>query len=1143
MTKLKDIFTKPLDRHIDGVIKANDTSSLKMELDEYVVTKEISEKLDKLLHKYNNNITDNGVWISGFFGSGKSHMLKILSLVLEDAVVGGESSASIFKNKLVHDAMLAGAFTKAVSTPSKSILFNIDQKATIISKQSIDALLSVFQQVFDESCGYSKIGYIAKFERDLDKRKMFEDFKREFANFSDSGDPWEKAREETLFYSKAISEAFTAVTGQDGTDVLDKVKKDYKVSIESFAEQVNEYIEHQPPGFRINFFVDEVGQYIADNVKLMLNLQSIAETFSVTCKGRAWIFATAQEALDKITGDMNKQMANDFSKIMDRFKTRIPLTSVNVEEVIQNRLLRKTDESLSKLKTIYSNQEANFGMLFDFSAPSVQLKNFDNETHFINSYPFIPYQYDLFRSCMQGLSASDNFEGRHSSVGERSMLGVFREVGLEMQNLELGNTAPFCRMFDGIRTALKTQAQNALLVAENNIDNKLAIDILKTLFLVKYYNQFSATLHNICVLMTTSFNQDLGKLKDEVQEALNILENQTYIRKSSEVYEYLTDTEKDIENEIKEVDIDNSERLKELQQIIYTMIIAKPKMKNQSGYDYSYTQKIDTETLGITHELSINVITPLNENYQNINALKMQSLNSDELLIVLEDAPGFSKDLVTYKQTEKYIRQNTASYGDPQRNQILSFKKDNNTKLGKSVFELVKKMLMGAKFIVRSEELEITGSDPKTRIESAFGLLVDRVYSKLSLLRGLHYTADTVRTSYNNAKNNMFSDNELVATEPEQEILNHVNRKKNEGLRVTLQTLEKAFKEKVYGWPSPAIFATLAGLFGKGTLLAKKDSNILAGNELITILSSNRDHAQVIVEIAEEISAAATSFLKDFYQNLFDSPSPSSDPREIVAEMKDSLSTIVTKIQQHINSVPEFPFSSDLSSINQDYVSLQGKDFDWYINELHTMADDIIEQKKKLDPIIRFLDGEQKNIYQSATALLSRENDNLSWVNADEIEKLRSILSDNECHLDNKMPEAKRLANSIEGQINSKRTSTIEEGLNEIEDIAENLKSNYQEEAQLEKITNALSGAKTEIAGANAIALIPTLVSSFKEIKLPEVISGFEGGITVELVPLNSITFEKPQAILSNNEDVDEYISNFEKALKDQISAGKKITT
>ena len=66
MTKLKDIFTKPLDRHIDGVIKANDTSSLKMELDEYVVTKEISEKIDKLLHKYNNNITDNGVWIYGF---------------------------------------------------------------------------------------------------------------------------------------------------------------------------------------------------------------------------------------------------------------------------------------------------------------------------------------------------------------------------------------------------------------------------------------------------------------------------------------------------------------------------------------------------------------------------------------------------------------------------------------------------------------------------------------------------------------------------------------------------------------------------------------------------------------------------------------------------------------------------------------------------------------------------------------------------------------------------------------------------------------------------------------------------------------------------------------------------------------------
>lgn len=59
---------------------------------------------------------------------------------------------------------------KAVRIPSKSILFNIDQKATIISKDQIDALLSVFQSVFDESCGYYREGYIAKLERDLDEK-------------------------------------------------------------------------------------------------------------------------------------------------------------------------------------------------------------------------------------------------------------------------------------------------------------------------------------------------------------------------------------------------------------------------------------------------------------------------------------------------------------------------------------------------------------------------------------------------------------------------------------------------------------------------------------------------------------------------------------------------------------------------------------------------------------------------------------------------------------------------------------------------------------------------------------------------------------------------------------------------------------
>ena len=81
---LKDIFEKPVDRAIDGVIKADDEASLRVELDEYVITGEIGQKLERFLEAYNNYETSNGVWISGFFGSGKSHLLKMLALLLEN---------------------------------------------------------------------------------------------------------------------------------------------------------------------------------------------------------------------------------------------------------------------------------------------------------------------------------------------------------------------------------------------------------------------------------------------------------------------------------------------------------------------------------------------------------------------------------------------------------------------------------------------------------------------------------------------------------------------------------------------------------------------------------------------------------------------------------------------------------------------------------------------------------------------------------------------------------------------------------------------------------------------------------------------------------------------------------------------------
>jgi len=457
---LKTIFNKPVDRPIEGVIKADDEASLRLEIEEYVLTNEVEKRLESFLDAYNNYEGANGVWVSGFFGSGKSHLLKMLALLLENRQIDGASALDLFLPKCGDNEILRGDLKRAGAIPSKSILFNIDQKADVISKSQIDALLAVFVKVFDEMCGYyGKQGHIAQFERDLDSRGLYEQFKSAYE--STAGRTWQKGREQALLEAKSIAKAYAQATGGDEASaigILDKYRSQYRVSIEDFAEQINAYIERQSTQenqkeFRLNFFVDEVGQYIAENVKLMTNLQTIAESLATKCRGRAWVIVTAQEDMGTVVGEMGKQQGNDFSKIQARFANRMKLTSADVAEVIQKRLLMKTEDGVRLLSDIYHAQSNNFKTLFDFADGSQTYRNFQDRDHFIHSYPFIPYQFALFQSAIQHLSQHNAFEGKHSSVGERSMLGVFQQVAIQIGDHGIGQLATF-----DLRAPRKTSA-------------------------------------------------------------------------------------------------------------------------------------------------------------------------------------------------------------------------------------------------------------------------------------------------------------------------------------------------------------------------------------------------------------------------------------------------------------------------------------------------------------------------------------------------------------------------------------------------------------------------------------------------------------------------------------------------------------
>ena len=1050
---LNEIFEKPVDRPIEGVIKADDEASLQLEVEEYVLTNEAAKRLESFLDAYTKYQGANGVWVSGFFGSGKSHLLKILALLMENRSINDTSALDLFLPKCKDNEILRGDLKRAVAIPSKSILFNIDQKAEIISKTQVDALLSVFVKVFDEMCGYyGKQAYIAKFERDLDDRGQYTPFLEAYQKVS--GQPWQRGREVALLEAKNIAQAYALATGAESTaaqGILDRYRSDYKLSIEDFANQINSYIEKQKPNFRLNFFVDEVGQYIADNTKLMTNLQTVAESLETKCRGRAWIIVTAQEDMNAVVGEMNKQQGNDFSKIQARFANRMKLTSANVDEVIQKRLLLKNESGVEILTDIYHEQANNFRTMFDFADGSQTYRNFKDRDHFIHAYPFIPYQFTLFQAAIQNLSQHNAFEGKHSSVGERSMLGVFQQVAVHIAQHEIRELATFDLMFEGIRTALKAQIQRSVLVAESNLGDAFAVLLLKALFLVKYVKEFKATVRNLSILMLDNFDRNVTDLQKKVAAALDLLEQQTYIQRNGDLYELLTDEEKDVEQEIKNTDVENSEINKILEEIVFDHVLKQRKIRYEdNGQDYPFSRKLDGTLCGREHELSINVITPLNELIDNETTLSMQSMGKAELLVIMPADNRFFQDLLLYKKTDLYIRINMTQTQQEVIKRILTDKSVQNRERRNELQTKAKELLGRARLIYNLKSLEIGTSDAQLRIQEGFYDLIRRTYPNLTMLRSIKYTENDIPTYLKPSGATLYGDDEKMMSEAEQEMLSFVQGNTRNGLRTTLKGLVERLEKKPYGWYLAAILCTTAKLCAREKIEIRQDSNVLEGPALAKSLRNTQGFGNIIIDPQIDFTASQVRSLKDFYEHFFDTPAKSNEAKPLARETQEAFKNTLLKLENLLSQKGHYPFLTVLVEPIKKLRELTKKEYAFYLTELPKLYDDLLDTKEDiLDSVLKFMSGAPKTIYDDAKRFLEEQHANFSDLEGDESLKAKEILGDPRCFAGKNMQQLK-------GKVESLRTK-IETLLNEVrrqaQEVAESMQRELTEMDDFHKIS------------------------------------------------------------------------------------------
>lgn len=1026
--KQRELYLKDIDRPIEGVIKANDDRHLLQELEEYVLTNELlgisnrNKMLPGLFEELTKSNFNSSIWISGYFGSGKSHLLKMLSLVLENKEIKGVKCADVFAKKAIDDFELERNIKKVATIPTESILFNIAAKSDGITSMgsSIDPVLSIFLKVFNELLGYDPLNpEIAEVERHLESIGKYDFFKTEYQKrFNKS---WEKGREAIFLNQHELAEIYAeikSISTDEANRFLDNLINNYKLDIEGFGELVTKYIKSKQPGFRLVFCVDEVGQFIAENVRLMLSMQTIAETLSFKAQGQSFLIVTSQNDLNATIGDLNARQAHDFSRIQGRFSIKLPLTSANADEVIQKRLLLKKDDSNKLLTDIYEKEQNNVKTLLKFNEGSRQYQTYRDSEHFVNTYPFIPYQFDLFQAAIKALSDHNAFIGSQQSVGERSMLGVFQQVAKAYADKDVSNIVSFARMYEGIKDVLQSNIQSDILQADRSIDSDLAKEVLKALFLVKYVKGFHASVGNVAILLLPQFDVNLAEFHKHVQEALNLLENQTYIQRSAgDLYEYLTNQEKDVENEIKSTDIDPAAPGELLASYLFDEILRDSKVKlDTNNQPYEFGKKLDDNVIGRDKDFYVNFITPLNANSVTTSNINMWSAGrTNDLIVYLPEDKRLFDELRLIRKTEKYIQTTNSPSLDATKQRILSEKAQQNQERKRTVLSQLKENIGDARMLLNGSDLTDIGSkDPKTRITQGVQQLIKTIYTNLKMLT-VDFTEAHLQRIVQSQDDVLFKD---TLHEVEIEILNRIQRNKGNHERTTIKSLVDNFYARPYGWYQTAVLCIIAKLYKRNKISLKQDGNNLEDRGVLEALQKNNQYANTIIELEEEIQNTQIQKLKNFYQEYFNEPNLGNEPKEISRLFKQRLEKEVKDFSEMYILRSRFKFLETLGEPLGRLKLIAEKEHPYFFNALDQYQDNLMDDKENvLEPIKKFMNGAQRSIFENVLFYLESNNANFDYIGIESLTTLSAVAESTAPYKGKLMQEAKGALESIQKEV------------------------------------------------------------------------------------------------------------------------------
>lgn len=813
---IREMFADDINRKINGVIKVDQSGGdvIEQELNEYVITNELKKLFMSFFSYYSDTFdestADMGVWISGFFGSGKSHFLKMLSYILENREVNGVRTVERFRQKFSDDPATFMLIDKATRAKTEAILFNIDIEGSINKDKT--AVLRVFAKMFYNHLGfYGDNLKVAMLEHYIDQQGKTEAFRQAFE--AKGGKSWVSMRKAVAFNGKFIIPTLMETLNISESDARAWFadKSPIEFSIAQLVSDIKEYIDRQSKNFRLLFMIDEVGQYVGTDTDMLLNLQSLIEKIGSECQGRVWVICTGQEAIDEII----KVRADEFSRIQARFKIRLSLSSSSVDEVIQKRILKKKPGAAAKLEALYDTNDSVLRNLFSFTDSILDIKGYSGATEFATDFPFVPYQFIIMQKVFSEIRKHGN-SGKHLSGGERSMLSGFQEAAQKIQESDEYALVPFFRFYDTVHTFLDGSIRRVIERCQKAAQGGLGIepqdvDVLKLLYLVRYIDDIKANLDNIVILMASDIRTDKISMRASIAASLNRLMSQNYIARTGDAYNFLTDEEQDIQREIKNAPVDTAAIVERIGHMIFADIYTTKKYR-YGKYDFSFDQMVDGTAVGVlTGGMRLRFLTVATDAPMKSEFRLMTETKGKEAAVVLADTPYY-ESLESAMKIRKYVKQRNVTQLPKSVQDIIRDQQDEASKYEVSALEDLRKAIAGATYYADGEKLDFKGGDAKAKIDQALEYLVSHVYSELGLITWNAETDADVLSVLDGTANDMLAYGMQRNQEAADRMFEFLEIQDNKKLPTSMADIQTRYSAIPYGWREIDIAAVAAKL-------------------------------------------------------------------------------------------------------------------------------------------------------------------------------------------------------------------------------------------------------------------------------------------------------------------------------------------